>query len=167
MIRSIVVASALFVSTLTAVKAQTTAVMEVTPESFVNTVASSNAFEIQSSELALQKATNPKLTEFANQMIADHTKAAENLKAAADGQPVPDQLAPKHAGMIALLEKAEGSEFDMLYTDMQAGAHAEAVSLFSNFASNGTDPELKAFAAETLPTLEAHKQHIDQIAANP
>lgn len=144
---------------------QTIAVMDVAPESFVATAASSNAFEIRSSELAAQKATQPALKAFATQMIADHKAAAEGLKAAAAGLSVPEALAPKHAAMIGLLEGADGAAFDMIYTDMQAGAHAEAVTLFSAFSAHGSEPALKAFAAKTLPTLETHKMHIDQIVA--
>lgn len=143
------------------------AIYDVAPDGFVKTVASSNAFEIRSSELAEQKATRPALKEFAAQMVADHRKAAEGLAAAAGEIPVPQEMAPKHVAMVALLENAEGAEFDMLYADMQAGAHAEAVSLFTLFSQNGTDPELMEFAATTLPTLEAHKDHIDGIVAKP
>lgn len=144
---------------------ETIAVKQIQPDIFVKTVASSNAFEIRSSELAADKAQDPDLKAFASQMIADHTKAAEDLRAAAGDTPVPNDLAPKHAGMIALLEGAEGAEFDMLYTDMQAGAHAEAVTLFATYAAGAPEGGLKAFAMEALPTLEAHKGHIDGIIA--
>lgn len=144
---------------------QTTAVMDILPESFVAKAASSNAFEIRSSELAGQKATQPSLKAFAAEMIADHTAAAEKLKAAAGSHPIPEAMAPRHAAMIALLEGAEGADFDMIYADMQAGAHREAVTLFAAFAGHGSDAGLKAFAAETLPTLESHLTHIDHIVA--
>lgn len=141
-------------------------VMDITPPAFVETAASSNSFEIQSSQMAEDKATDPALKEFAAQMIADHEKAAAGLKAAAGDIPVPTELAPKHADMIGLLEKAEGAEFDDLYKNMQVGAHAEAVSLFKTFAEGGDDADLKAFAAQTLPTLEEHKAHIEQITTS-
>lgn len=138
-------------------------VMEVAPPDFVAQAASSNTFEILSSQMAEEKATDPALKEFAAQMIADHEKAGADLKAAAGDIPVPTEPAPKHADMIGLLENAEGAEFDDLYKNMQVGAHTEAVSLFKTFAEGGDNPELKAFATATLPTLEEHKAHIEQI----
>lgn len=138
------------------------AVIDIAPELFVQNAVKANAFEIRSSELAVTKAQTSALKDFAKQMIADHTAAAEVLRGAAKA-PVPDDLDPKHAGMLALLEGAEGSDFDMLYADMQAAAHAEAVTLFSTFVAAGGGGEVHTFAAETLPKLVEHKAHIDQI----
>ncbi|WP_347137459.1 DUF4142 domain-containing protein [Paracoccus sp. SSK6] len=136
---------------------------EVAPPAFVEKAATSNMFEIQSSQMAQDKATDPALKEFAAQMITDHEKAGADLKAAAGDIPVPTELAPKEAEMMGLLEKAEGAEFDDLYKTMQVRAHTEAVALFQGFAENGDDADLKAFATATLPTLEEHKAHIEQI----
>jgi putative membrane protein len=141
------------------------AAFDVDKASFVKLVTSSNAFEIESSKLAQQKAKDPDVKEFAGQMIADHTKAGEKLKTAAklgDEQP---ELAPKHAAMLELLKGASEQDFEPLYIDMQATAHMEAVSLFATYAKGGDDAAVKAFAAETLPTLEMHKQHVMKLVA--
>jgi len=129
--------------------------------SFVKVVSSSNAFEIESSKMAEEKATATDVKDFAAQMIADHTKAGEGLKAAAKlGDAPAAPLAPKHAAMLKLLEGASGDEFQALYIDMQAAAHREAVSLFATYAKGGDDAAVKAFAAKTLPALEMHKKHV-------
>src|SRR5256714_14775513 len=47
---------------------------------FANSVASATAFEIQSSQLAQKNAKSAEVKAFADQMIADHTKAAGELK---------------------------------------------------------------------------------------
>jgi putative membrane protein len=139
-----------------------------TPD-FVKVVTSSNDFEIQSSELARDKAEMPAVKDFAAAMIADHTKAGEALRAAlGESAPAPDApLAPKHAAMIALLQGADGAEFEHLYIDMQVGAHMEAVSLFQTFSKSGDDPAVVSFAKATLPKLEQHKMHIKEIAGTP
>ncbi|SFV26850.1 putative membrane protein [Devosia crocina] len=147
------------------------AVFAVDTPSFVKLATSSNEFEIQSSELAEEKGQSDHVKELAAQIIADHTKAAEDLAAALEeaGEeppPEPPVLSPKHEAMIALLEGAEGEEFEMLYIDMQAMAHMEAVYLFHTFADGGDDETVQAFAAETLPVLVMHLEHVKEIIAS-
>jgi putative membrane protein len=139
------------------------AAMKVETPKFVEMVASSNMFEIESSKLAEQKSQSEDIKAFAEQMIADHTKAGEDLKAT--GQTPPMKYAPKHAGMIKLLEAADGADFDALYLDMQAQAHMEAVMLFRTYSASGDDEKVVAFAKKTLPTLEMHMAHVKELVA--
>lgn len=162
---TLAVAALLATSTLAFAAGETIALQDVTPEMFVNTAASSNAFEIRSSELALDKGGKAEVTAFAQQMIDDHTKAGDALKAAAGDAAVPAEMDPRHQEMVKQLEGAEGDDFDRIYTEMQAAAHAEAVALFSAYSQHGTDEALKSFAAETLPTLETHRSHVEEIVA--
>jgi putative membrane protein len=145
------------------------AMFAVDTPTFTKLVTSSNEFEIQSSELAEDKAQSDDVKEFATQMIADHTKAAEDFTAAlAEGgadAPAEPMLSPKHQAMMALLQNADGAEFEALYVDMQAATHMEAVDLFRTFADEGDNEAVQAFAAETLPTLDMHKQHIKELVA--
>ena len=142
------------------------AAMNIEKMSFVKTVESSNAFEIESSRIAEKKASAGDVKEFARQMVADHTKAGEALKKAAklsgDAKP---ELAPKHAAMLKLLDAASGDEFQALYIDMQTVAHMEAVTLFATYAKGGDDEAVKTFAEKTLPTLEMHKSHVMKLVA--
>lgn len=139
------------------------AAMKVETPKFVEMVASSNMFEIESSKLAEQKSKDDDIQAFAKHMIKDHTKAGDDLKAA--GQTPPMKYAPKHAAMMKLLEGANGADFEALYLDMQAQAHVEAVSLFRTYAGSGDDQKVVAFAKNTLPTLEMHQKHVKEIVA--
>lgn len=156
-------ATALLILSPLAALAQDT---EIDPPAFVQMAASSNSFEIRSSRMAEEKATDPALKEFAARMIADHEKAGADLKAAAGDIPLPTDPTSEHADMMALLEEAQGTEFDNLYKNMQVRAHAEAVALFQDFAEAGDDPDLRAFAAATLPVLEEHRAHIEEITTS-
>lgn len=144
--------------------------MQVKTPAFVEIVTSSNQFEIRSSRLAEQKATDPALEQFAARMVADHTEAGEKLDSTLTSigtaaPPASPELAPKHARMLSQLEAASGADFDMLYLDMQAQAHREAVSLFRTFSGSGDTPAVVAFAKATLPTLEMHKEHVKDLIA--
>jgi putative membrane protein len=143
--------------------------MTMDKPTFVKMVTSSNEFEIRSSELAKQNADQAEKKMAADMIIADHRKAGDKLKAtleAKGGAPVePVKLAPKHQKMLDQLQGAKGKEFDMLYLDMQAQAHMEAVGLFRTYAGSGDDQSLVGFAKETLPSLETHLGHVKMLIA--
>jgi putative membrane protein len=126
-------------------------------QDFVTKVAISDMFEIQSSQLAETKGDTGSKA-FAQRMIKDHGKTSAELKAMAGKLKVklPTALDDKHQKMLAQLGKLDGNKFDGAYDQMQVQAHEEAVKLFSSYAKNGDNAELKAWAAKTLPALQHH-----------
>ncbi|QIG49018.1 DUF4142 domain-containing protein [Nordella sp. HKS 07] len=133
------------------------------PAEFVEKAGIAGNFEILSSELMLGS-TNPEIKPFAQKMISDHKAAAEELKAAAGGKyPVPDNLDKKHRELIHKLKAADNRE--ETYVKMQVKAHQEAVELFGKYIKEGSDAELQAFAAKTLPTLQMHLDMIEKISS--
>ena len=130
---------------------------------FVNQAANSGMFEIQSSELALNKVRDDRLLAFAQHMVQDHKKASEGLKDAAQPMTMPTSLDQEHAGMLQQLQQASGNDFTRNYVQMQFMGHEKAVALFDSYAQNGDNPQLKKFAQETAPTLHSHLQQISQI----
>src|SRR5215212_6606090 len=130
---------------------------------FVTKAASSSLFEIQSSQMALQQSQNTQVRDFAQKMIQDHTKASDQLKAAAQGQTVPTTPDAEHAQMLQQLNGANGVDFDRRYVQLQLTGHQEAVALFDRYAQNGDNPQLKQFAQQTLPDLREHLQMAQQL----
>jgi putative membrane protein len=144
-------------------------VNKVDSETFLTKVPSSNAFEIESSRLALEKASNDQVKQFAQMMIDDHTKAGEAFKAAVEksGRTMPgDALEERHQQMLETLS-GQDQNFDAAYVQAQFQAHNEAVSLFSAYAGSGDDEALRAFAVETLPKLEQHLAAVQQLPGAP
>ncbi|KQV36706.1 MULTISPECIES: DUF4142 domain-containing protein [unclassified Rhizobium] len=141
------------------------ALMNVDKASLVKVVTSSNAFEIESSELAEQKAKDADVKEFAAAIIKDHTMAADELNRGAKVDDAPAKLSPKHAAMLGLLKGASEQDFQPLYIEMQTTAHMEAVTLFATYAKVGGDGAMKVFAANTLPKLEMHEMHVMHLVA--
>lgn len=137
-----------------------------TPQDFVTKAGIANMFEIEEAQVAVKAAKNPDVKAFAQKMITDHTKAGTEFKAVVakiSGVTAPTALDDAHQSKLDDLKKKTGDDFDQDYVSDQKDAHNEAVSLFKNYADNGTDPDLKAFAAKTLPTLQAHKDMIDKM----
>jgi len=142
--------------------------MTIDRDTFLKMVGSANEWEIQSSELAEQKSSSAGIKDVGKMIIADHTKAGEKLKATLEskgGQRPPPELSAKHRIMLDQLQASEGTEFDVLYVDMQSQAHMEAIALFRTFAGSGDDQELVGFAKETLPNLEKHMAHVAMLVA--
>jgi putative membrane protein len=134
----------------------------VDAQTFVNQAAASNLFEIQSSQLALSNSTSDAIKGFAQHMIDDHSKAGEEMTSVAtrEGLIVPAELDQPNADKLAQLQGVTGEQFDLLYVQLQTGAHAEAVALFSGYAESGDNEVLKDFASKTLPTLQEHYEEV-------
>jgi putative membrane protein len=129
-------------------------------QDFVDKVAISDLFEIQSSQLALSKQPDKDTKPFAQKMVTDHQKTSKELKSLVDGGRVkatlPSALDSEHEKMLDDLKAKSGKDFDQSYDQIQVKAHEEAVALFTAYAKGGDDPELKKWAAKTLPNLERH-----------
>lgn len=131
-------------------------------KTFVDNAASSDLLEIESGRLATERATDPGLKQFGEQMIADHSAASSELKSLAQSKGItpPAAMLPRHQKLYDQLVKAEdGEKFDDAYRKLMVSSHKEAVTLFDKTARTAKDPDVKAFAAKTLPTLQQHGAH--------
>lgn len=122
--------------------------------------ASSDQFEIQSSQLALQASQSQAVRSFANLMIAHHQSTTQNLVAAAQSAgltPPPPALLPMHQQMLDQLRAAgTGANFDAAYKQSQIMSHQSALDLQTNYASGGDVATLRQVAAATAPIVQQH-----------
>lgn len=134
-------------------------------DAFVKNTAIGNMFEIQSSQVALQKAQRSDVKELAQMLIDDHTKAGNDMKQAlgANGPQLPTALDSKHQQTMQKLQQASANQFDTQFLQAQATAHKEAIALFQGYARSGDDQNLKQFAQATLPALQQHPQHVSEL----
>jgi putative membrane protein len=129
-------------------------------QAFANAAAASDAFEIQSSQLAAEKAVSSKVKTFAAQMIKAHTDSTAKLKSAAGGAtppitPVPE-MTPMQQQTLAALGAKSGAEFDKAYIQAQAEAHQMTLDQLRAYSANGAVPTLKSFATGLVPVVTAH-----------
>jgi putative membrane protein len=137
------------------------------PQDFANKAGPAGLFEIQSSQLALTMSQNADIKSFAQRMIDDHAKAAEDLKSAAakDGVTVPATLDADGTTNLQKLRSAKAGDFDTLYVQMQTDAHIAAVGLYAGYAQNGQAGAIKDHATKTLPTLKTHYDMVLKLKA--
>jgi putative membrane protein len=133
---------------------------------FVKKATVSDMYEIGAGHIAETKATSADVKTFASRMITDHTKSSDALKAilSKKGHTVaPPPLDAKHKAMLNKLRGASAQDFDSLYAQQQIQAHQEAVMLFTSEQQSGTDPDIKNFAAQTLPVIQQHLSMAQQL----
>jgi len=134
-------------------------------QKFFEEAASANKLEVESGRLAAQKASNPQLKAFAQEMVTDHTKAGQELQALAARKRIqlPIAMSDDHQQKLEKLRAKTGKDFDQEFRDLMVDSHEEAVSLFENTAKDAQDPEVKAFATKMLPTLQRHERHANTL----
>jgi putative membrane protein len=129
-----------------------------TTADFVKKAAMSDMTEIAASKVGETRGNAQEKT-FASQMIIDHTKTTDELKAItpADAKAaIPATLDSSSQNKVDKLTDAKPDKFSSDFDSMQVTAHKDAVSLFERYAKGGDDPKLKDWASKTLPTLQHH-----------
>jgi len=132
---------------------------------FVSKAILGGLFEVQSSELAVSKASTPFVREFAQMLVLDHGDANRELGEIVRGKggSVPTELDADHQGRLTTLRDLKGVDFDRQYRDMQVSAHTDAIVLFEKASNECEDAELKAFATKVLPTLRMHQGKLNEM----
>jgi putative membrane protein len=67
--------------------------------------------------------------------------------------------------MISTLKADRGAAFDWNYVNGQVEYQKGNAALFEQEIQNGTDPDLKQFARQTLPKILDHLQRAEKLAA--
>ena len=136
-----------------------------TPDGFVTLAASSDMYEIEAGKLAEEMGESDEIKELGAMLVRDHTTSSGKLKAAAEAEQltVPASMLPKHQSQLDALRSA-GTKFDDVFALQQVTAHEEALAMLQTQAESGTVEGLKAFAAETMPVVEGHLEHVRGLA---
>lgn len=140
----------------------------LTDKEFVMRAAQGGMTEVQLGKLASDKGGSSQVKDFGSRMVKDHSQANDELKSLADkkGFALSSALDVRHQAQVDKLSRLSGSAFDKAYVTNQVRAHESTVELFQQEASSGQDPDLKAFASRTLPTLQSHCASIKNIENN-
>lgn len=132
---------------------------------FLVEAAQGGVAEVEMGKLAADRASNDAVKQFGQRMAADHAKANEELKGLAQqkGVTLPADLDAKHKRLHDRLSKLSGAEFDRAYMDEMVKDHRKDVNEFRKAAKSAKEPDLKAWAAKTLPTLEDHLKQAESV----
>jgi putative membrane protein len=132
---------------------------------FMTGAGGSGTAEVELGRLAQDKATSAEVRQFAEMMVRDHSKANEELKQIAEreGVQLPSAMDERHRDQHDRLARLSGAEFEREYMTIMVDNHKSSVERFERQANEGSDTELKQFAAKTLPTVRQHLERAQQI----
>lgn len=118
--------------------------------------------EIEVGKLAVGKGTDAEVRKFGQMMIDDHTKASATLKPLAEARNIslPIALTDKGKEHVEDLNKQKkGLDFDKKFADIMVSGHEDAIKKMEEASEKATDPEIKSWAANMVPTLKGHLEH--------
>ena len=115
-------------------------------KSFMMNAAKGGMMEVEMGKMATQNAQSADVKKFGNRMVTDHSKANNELMALA-----------KEEGVTLPGAKSPGKwKSDKDYMDDMVKDHQKDLAEFQKEAQNGTDPDLKAFAAKGAKMVSTH-----------
>lgn len=130
---------------------------------FIEKAAAGGMLEVAWGKLAESKSQNADVKSYAATLQKDHGAANDELKALAEkkGLSLPTAMPAKQQKELDKVSKAK--HFDEEFTEENVKDHKNDIKDFEKASKDAKDPDVKAFAAKTLPTLQGHLQKAEQL----
>lgn len=125
---------------------------------FAVEAADGGMLEVKLGELAQTKGVSQEVKDLGKMLVDDHSKANEELKAIAAQKNIslPAVLSEDCQKKFDDLAAKSGTDFDEAFAEHIVKDHKDDIDAFKKEAEKGDDPDLKAWAAGKVPTLEHH-----------
>src|SRR4051794_36907763 len=125
-------------------------------KSFMNDAAMGGMMEVEMGKMAQQKGKSAEVKKIGGTMVADHSKANNELMGIAKKKGVDlSKVKPKSHSM-------GDANFDKDYINMMVKDHEKDLAAFQAEAKDGSDADVKAFASKTSAVI---KKHLDMVKA--
>ena len=128
---------------------------------FLVDAAKINLEEIKLGQLAQQNSMMPNVKEMGKIMETEHTQCLNSSKALSEKKSVilPTSLTKEGEETYEKLLNISGADFDKKYCELMVDGHKNAISMFEKTTTDSNDPDIRAWASETLPSLQKHLDH--------
>jgi putative membrane protein len=126
---------------------------------FVTQTSLGTPFQVDSGRLAETRGTTQAIQTYAQLMVSSHIAVNNALTAILRNKapaPPPTLLKAAYSTMVSTLERESGQMFDVDYVGGQVNYQRANAALYQYEIANGTDPDLNAFAQQTLPKIQDH-----------
>lgn len=115
-------------------------------KTFMKKAAKGGMMEVAMGKLAEEKAQSDDVKSFGKRMVADHSKANDELK----------KIAAQKSVKLPAKEPTVSWSSDKAYMDMMVKDHEKDLTEFKEEASSGSDPDVKKFAEDTAKVVQEH-----------
>ena len=102
--------------------------------------------EVAMGKLADEKGQSDDVKSFGKRMVADHSKANDELK----------KIAVQKNAKLPTKEPTVGWTSDKAYMDAMVKDHEKDLAEFQEEAKSGSDPDVKKFADDTAKMVQEH-----------
>ncbi len=140
---------------------------------FVKQAAMAGLAEVELGKIAAQKASQPDVKQFAQNMVHQHQQANQELQQLAQEKNIglSNALDASHNDERQKLEKLSGQDFDRTYMQIMVFEHRQALREFEQEAQSGSDPVFRGYATRQLSALHEHlnaaESMLKQLGGNP
>jgi putative membrane protein len=133
---------------------------------FAMKAAEGGMLEVKLSQLAQQKADDQQIKDLAKMLEQDHNQANAQLTDIAKRKNInlPNDLKGESKECYDAFQQLQGKDFDNAYLLFNVKDHLKDIMMFQKESQNGTDQDIKQWAAQTLPHLQQHAAHINKVA---
>jgi putative membrane protein len=127
--------------------------------------------EIEQAQIATTKASDPRVRDFATQMITEHTKSkqkgaqlASQLGITPTASHYSQELQTKGSKMLEKVRAADSTKFDSIYMKGQIQQHQEVLNLLSDkLLPAASDAQLRQMLVEAQTMVQHHLDEAKQI----
>jgi putative membrane protein len=125
-------------------------------------------FQVDSGRLAETKGTSAAIRNYAHLMVTTHIPVVDALNVILKTKNITPSNTLLHGAydaMIFTLRADHRAAFDRNYVNGQVEYQKGNAALFEHEIQNGSDPDLKEFARQTLPKIVDHLHRAEKLAA--
>jgi putative membrane protein len=145
-------------TTVAAAKAQVNPTLSTSDATFMTEGARSGMAEVQMGQLAQRNGHSAAVKRFGQRMVSHHGQSNQEMMTLAQRKDItpPATIGAEQQRIYDDLAKLRGSAFDRAYARAMVQDHQEDLRSYRTEAADGTDPDVKAFAARQIPVLQEH-----------
>lgn len=143
----------------------------LTDEAVLHAARTASIGEVEQAEVALLRADDPLVVDFAELMVAEHSSAIALAQSLADSEdltpeqnPISRMLQADSARIILELEAANDEEFDRVYMESQVTAHEEVLILLDDtLIPQADNAALETYLMSTRTHVSEHLESAESI----